>query len=126
MEGILIDTWSAELQLLSHCVTNTASRPNSDCSTDAKANCFLLDKDYNEPDVENILDLVDLKFLHHVRSRVAVRDRINRLYDACMLDLSQYTGERARRNFAIVEFLGQNADDALRKSRFIFAERTKP
>jgi hypothetical protein len=83
-------------------------------------------KDYNEPDVENIPDLVDLKFLHHVRSRVTVRERVNRLYDAYMLDLSQYTGERARRNFEIIEFWGQNADDALRKSRFIFAERPKP
>jgi hypothetical protein len=42
-----------------------------------------------------------------------------------MLDLSQYTGERARRNFEIVEFWGRNADDALRKSRFIFAERPR-
>jgi Cdc6-like AAA superfamily ATPase len=95
------------------------------CSTDAKANCFLIDKDYNASDVEHIPDLVDLKFLHHVRSRVTVRDRINRLYDAYMLDLSQYTGERARRNFEIVEFWGQNADDALRKSRFIFVERSR-
>jgi hypothetical protein len=95
------------------------------CSADAKANCFLIDKDYNEPDVENIPDLVDLKFLHHVRSRVTVRERVNRLYDAYMLDLSQYTGERARRNFEIVEFWGQNAEDALRKSRYIFAERSK-
>jgi len=95
------------------------------CSAEAKANCFLVDKDYNAPDVENIPDLVDLKFLHHVRSRVTVRDRVNRLYDAYMLDLSQYTGERARRNFEIVEFWGQNADDSLRKSRFIFAERAR-
>ena len=95
------------------------------CSTDANANCFLIDKDYNGLDVENVPDLVDLKFLHHVRSRVTVRERVNRLYDAYMLDLSQYTGERARRNFEIVEFWGKNAEDALRKSRFIFAERTK-
>ncbi|WP_448034677.1 P-loop NTPase fold protein [Bradyrhizobium liaoningense] len=95
------------------------------CSTEAKANCFLIDKDYNEADVENVPDLVDLKFLHHVRSRVTVRERVNRLYDAYMLDLSQYTGERARRNFEIVEFWGQNAEDALRKSRFIFAERPR-
>jgi Cdc6-like AAA superfamily ATPase len=95
------------------------------CSTNANANCFLIDKDYNGSDVENIPDLVDLKFLHHVRSRVTVRDRVNRLYDAYMLDLSQYTGERARRNFEIVEFWGDKADDALRKSRFIFAERER-
>jgi hypothetical protein len=90
------------------------------------ANCFLVDKDYSGPNVNSIPELVDLKFLHHVRSRVTVRDRKNRLYDAYMLDLSQYTGERARRNFEIVEFWGQNAEDALRKSRFIYAERPRP
>ncbi|WP_315701230.1 MULTISPECIES: P-loop NTPase fold protein [unclassified Bradyrhizobium] len=95
------------------------------CLTDAKANCFLVDKDYSGEDVESIPDLVDLKFLHHVRSRVTVRDRANRLYDAYMLDLSQYTGERARRNFDIVEFWGKDADDSLRKSKFIFAERPR-
>jgi hypothetical protein len=100
-------------------------RVNTFCLVTAHANCFLVDKDYTGPDVERIPDLVDLKFLHHVRSRVTVRGRVNRLYDAYMLDLSQYTGERARRNFEIVEFWGKNAEDSLRKSRFIYVERPK-
>jgi hypothetical protein len=40
-----------------------------------------------------------------------------------MLDLSQYAGERARQNFEIVEFWGPNADDSLRRGRFIYLER---
>jgi hypothetical protein len=94
------------------------------CLTKARANCFLVDKDLPSPEVTNIAELVDLKFLHHVKSRVTVRDRQHRLYDAYMLDLSQYAGERARQNFEIVEFWGRDADDALRRGRFIYLERT--
>jgi hypothetical protein len=83
-----------------------------------------VDKDLPSPEVTNIAELVDLKFLHHVKSRVTVRDRQHRLYDAYMLDLSQYAGERARQNFEIVEFWGRDADDALRRGRFIYLERT--
>ena len=93
------------------------------CLNRARANCFLIDKDLTGEDASNIAELVDLKFLHHVRSRVTIRDRVHRLYDAYMLDLSQYAGERARRNFDIIEFWGQGAEDSLRKSRFIFLER---
>ena len=60
------------------------------CLTVAKANCFLVDKDLSRPEIEHIGELVDLKFLHHVKSRVTVRERPHRLYDAYMLDLSQY------------------------------------
>ena len=59
------------------------------CLTVAKANCFLVDKDLSRPEIEHIGELVDLKFLHHVKSRVTVRERPHRLYDAYMLDLSQ-------------------------------------
>lgn len=93
------------------------------CLTRAKANCFLVDKDLAGAQVKNIAELVDLKFLHHVKSRVTVRDRSHRLYDAYMLDLSQYAGERARQNFEIVEFWAPNADNSLRRGRFIYLER---
>ena len=95
------------------------------CLNTAKANCFLIDKDSPGDDAANIAELVDLKFLHHVRSRVTVPDRVHRLYDAYMLDLSQYAGERARRNFEIIEFWGEGAEDLLRKTRFIYLERAK-
>jgi hypothetical protein len=95
------------------------------CLNKAEANCFLIEKDYTSDDVEIISELVDLKFMHHVKSRITVRDRASRVYDAYMLDLSQYTGERARRNFEIVEFWGKDEDDALRKTRFIMFEGTR-
>lgn len=95
------------------------------CLNKAKANCFLVDKDMSSADVNYVAELVDLKFMHHVKSRVTVRDRVNRLYDAYMLDISQYAGERARRNFEIVEFWGSSSDDSLRKSKLIFVENPR-
>jgi hypothetical protein len=101
----------------------TFEQANDFCLTKAKANCFLVDKDLTGSKVKDISELVDLKFLHHVKSRVTVRERPHRLYDAYMLDLSQYAGERPRQNFEIVEFWGRNADDSLRRGRFIYIER---
>ncbi|HVV79449.1 MAG TPA: hypothetical protein VHD59_07535 [Pseudolabrys sp.] len=96
------------------------------CLDHSKANCFLIDKDLrDDEEVDHVAELVDLKFLHHVKSRVTVRDRPNRVYDGYMLDLSQYAGERARRNFDIIEFWGADGDDSLRKTKLIFAERNR-
>ena len=76
------------------------------CTMKTKANCILIEKDMTSPHVETINELVDLKFLHRAKFRVTVRDRTGRLYDAYMLDLSQYAGERARRDFEMVKFWG--------------------
>jgi Cdc6-like AAA superfamily ATPase len=105
---------------------STFDKTSDFCIDEAKANCFLIDKEVSDQDVKNIAELVDLKFFHHVRSRVTVRERAHRIYDAYMLDLSQYAGERARRNFEIVEFWGRDAEDSIRKRKFIFRERPTP
>jgi hypothetical protein len=93
------------------------------CTEQSKANCILVEKDIDEQAKEAINELVDLKFLHRARSRVTVRDRVGRLYDAFMLDLSRYTGSRARRNFQIVNFWGTRSADALRRATLIYLER---
>ena len=43
------------------------------CLDTAECNCFLLDKDMKGPKVDAIHELVDLKLLHLVRSRVTVK-----------------------------------------------------
>lgn len=95
------------------------------CTQMTKANCILIEKDITsfQGAVNAINELVDLKFLHRAKFRVTVRDRVGRLYDAYMLDLSQYTGERARRDFEMVKFWGPDSDDALRKASLIYLER---
>lgn len=90
------------------------------CLETTNSSCILIDKDFVGPAVENIGQLVDLKFLHHVRGRVTVRDRPKKIFDAYMLDISQYSGERKRRNFDIIEFWGREGGEKLRRSRLIF------
>jgi hypothetical protein len=90
------------------------------CLETAKTNCFLLDKDSKGPKVDAIHELVDLKLLHLVRSRVTVPKRQGRLFEAYMLDLSQYAGARAKRGLSIVEFWKAGSDDQLRKVALIY------
>jgi hypothetical protein len=90
------------------------------CLDAATCNCFLLDKDTKGRKVEAIHELVDLKLLHLVRSRVTVSKRQGHIFDAYMLDLSQYAGSRARRGLQIVEFWKPNSDEMLRKVSLIF------
>jgi hypothetical protein len=90
------------------------------------ANCFLVEKDISGIQTQSIDELVDLKLLHRARSRVTIRDRKGRLYNAYMLDLSRYTGERARRNFELVKFWGKDSEDNLRRATLVFLEKVPP
>jgi hypothetical protein len=57
------------------------------CLETSNTNCLLLVKDVEGEFVGNLHELVDLKFLHQVRSRVTVRDEPGQLYEAFMLDV---------------------------------------
>lgn len=92
------------------------------CIEGTKANCFLLEKDLKTKDANEISELVDLKFVHHVRSRVTVRNREGKIFDAFMLDLSFYAGDRARRGMELVEFWRPGGEDQLRKAGYIYKE----
>jgi len=90
------------------------------CLDQAKSNCFLVNKDARGPEVDLIHQLVDLKLLHLIRSRVTVSKRPGKIYEGYMLDLSQYAGARKRRNLKLIEFWKPQSEDTLRKSSFIF------
>lgn len=74
------------------------------CLDQHNTNCFLLSKDLKGQEVDLIHELVDLKFLHLVRSSVRMSGRPGRAYEAYMLDLSQYAGSRKRRKLKMIEF----------------------
>ena len=93
------------------------------CVVKIQVNCFLVEKDIPGDVPTAINELVDLKFLHRAKSRVTVRDRSGRLYDAYMLDISRYAGERTRRGLELVKFWGKGSDDALRRTNLIFLEK---
>lgn len=90
------------------------------CLEKNNTNCFLLDKEQQHVEVDLIHELVDLKLVHLVRSRVTVSGRRGRIYEAYMLDLSQYAGARKRRELQIVEFWKADSTEALRKLSLIY------
>ncbi|MDH4079860.1 MAG: hypothetical protein OEU68_08610 [Nitrospira sp.] len=90
------------------------------CLEENNSNCFLLDKEQQHTEVNLIHELVDLKLVHLVRSRVTVSGKRGRIYEAYMLDLSQYAGARKRRELKIVEFWKSDSTEALRKMSLIY------
>jgi hypothetical protein len=90
------------------------------CLERKKANCFLLNKNASGRAVHLIRELVDLKLLHLVRSRVTVSKRQGEIYEAYMLDLSQYAGARKRRGLNIIEFWKPKATELLRQVAMIY------
>jgi hypothetical protein len=56
---------------------------------------LVIDKESKGRKVDRIHELVDLKLLHLVRSRITVSKRRGHIFEAYMLDLSQYSGARA-------------------------------
>jgi Cdc6-like AAA superfamily ATPase len=94
------------------------------CLIRQKTNCFLVEKDYtDDPAYHAVRELVDLRLIHAVASRITVRTRPGRIYEAYMIDISQYTGERKRRNLKIIEFWKPEGKDELRLASRIYAEK---
>jgi len=92
------------------------------CLDEIKANCFLVHKDAKGKEVNLIHELVDLKLFHLVRSRVTVSGRAGKIYEAYMLDLSQYAGARKRRGVEIIEFWKGGNPENLRRKSLIFGD----
>ncbi len=90
------------------------------CVKRAKANVFLVDIDENKERYELIQELMDLRLIHKVSSRVTVSKRPGRIFEAYMLDLSQYTGSRKMRDMRIVEFWRQGRGDQLRLVSMVY------
>jgi hypothetical protein len=100
LEGALRD-------IVNFCVTN-------------KANCFLVEQDApirSNPDV--LGELADLRFVHVVNSRTTVREKPGKLFTAYMLDISQYTGERLRRDLEMISFWKKPELDKIRRSKYV-------
>ncbi len=90
------------------------------CLRQNETNCFLIDKATRGGRVDLIHELVDLKLLHLARSRVTVRSRPGEIYEAYMLDFSQYSGARKRRGLKVIEFWKHDSQDQLRKPSLIY------
>jgi hypothetical protein len=64
-------------------------------------------------------ELADLRFVHIVNSRTTARDMPGKLFTAYMLDISQYAGERLRRELLIISFWRSSELDKIRRSKFV-------
>ena len=82
-------------------------------------NCFLLDKEQRGREADSIHELVDLKLIHLAKSRVTVSGRPGRVYEAYMLDLSEYAGARKRRKLKMIEFW-KSPSETLRRISLIY------
>ena len=91
---------------------------------DNKTNCFLVERDIETPETSLIRELVDLRFIHVVASRTTVRRRAGTLYMAYMLDVSQYTGERRRRDLSMLQFWKRSEMDRLRLPKYVLDPST--
>jgi hypothetical protein len=82
-------------------------------------NCFLVERDGDPRGQELIGELVDLRFVHIVQSRTTVREIQGTLFTAYMLDISQYTGERRRRELEMIEFWKREELDKIRRAKYV-------
>src|SRR6266851_2878100 len=70
--------------------------------------------------VELVHELVDLRLIHLVRSRITVSKRPGQIFEGYMLDVSQYTGSRKRHNFELVNFWIPEKIEELRRVKLIY------
>lgn len=90
-----------------------------------KKNCFLVEQETGDRAAEAVLgELVDLRFVHVAESRTTVRDKPGKLFTAYMLDVSQYTGERLRRDLEMVSFWKRSELDSIRRSKYVLEVRS--
>jgi hypothetical protein len=88
----------------------------------SNANVFLMDKNLPDSEIAPIDELVDLRLVHRVRTRVTVAHRPGKIFDAYMLDVSQYTASRKKRELEIIEFWRADATDSIRRPGLIYKE----
>jgi hypothetical protein len=102
-------------------IENEFARIREFCLNSANANCFLIDKDAQNNLSDRVEELTDLRLVHKVRSRVTISSRPGKLYEAYMLDVSQYTASRKKRELEIIEFWRADSTERLRRVSLIYS-----
>jgi hypothetical protein len=95
------------------------------CLGSANSNCFLIEKDANPELYERIEELTDLRLVHKVRSRVTVSGRPGKLFEAYMLDVSQYPASRKKRELEVIEFWRLDSTERLRRVSLIYSGKVE-
>lgn len=91
------------------------------CTTKSKCNVFLISQDLKGPVRDSLDQLIDLRLVHPVKSRVTLKKgAAGELFEAYMLDLSQYSASRKVHQFIIVDLKASDKDELIRKSSLIY------
>ena len=90
------------------------------CVDNIKTNIFLLDQDLKGMAPELVQELIDLRLVHHIKSRVTVSSYPGKVYRALLLDVSQYTGERKRRDLEMIDFWKESNKEAIRRAKYVY------
>ncbi|MBN9382317.1 MAG: hypothetical protein J0H74_16225 [Chitinophagaceae bacterium] len=96
------------------------SRIKQFCLDKTKSNIFLIAQDASGTEVELIYELIDLRLIHYVKSRVTISGRKGLIYKGYLLDVSQYTGERTRKDIETIEFWKDSEKEKLRRASLIY------
>jgi hypothetical protein len=92
------------------------------CTEKSKCNVFLVSQKLSGPPREAIDQLIDLRLVHPVKSRVTLKKgAAGELFEAFMLDLSQYTAARKVHEFQIIDLSTNDKDETIRRASLIYA-----
>lgn len=95
------------------------------CTENSKCNVFLVSQKLTGPIRDSIDQLIDLRLIHPVKSRVTLKKgAAGELFEAYMLDLSQYTAARKVHEFQIVDLSANDKDETIRKSTLVYSNNS--
>ena len=91
------------------------------CTEKSKCNIFLISQKLTGAVRDAIDQLIDLRLIHPVKSRVTLKKGASgEIFEAYMLDLSQYTGARKVHEFHMVDLSTTDRDETIRKASLIY------
>jgi hypothetical protein len=91
------------------------------CTNKSKCNIFLINQKMDGLPRDAINQLIDLRLIHPVKSRVTLKaGAAGLLFEAYMLDLSQYTASRKVHKFVMIDLSDENKDELIRRSSLIY------
>ena len=91
------------------------------CTATSKCNVFLVSQKMEGPSRESLDQLIDLRLIHPVKSRVTLKKgAAGELFEAYMLDLSQYTASRKVHEFHLVDLSAASRDESIRRASLIY------
>ena len=94
------------------------------CTEQSKCNIFLISQKITGPIKDAVDQLIDLRLIHPVKSRVTLKKgAAGELYEAYMLDVSQYTASRKVHDFHMIDLSSSSKDEDIRRSSLIFIEK---